>query len=520
MVKRAKDFSLFYIIALGFISCLLVLSLIGCPKENGVLVTPEGGTVSDPGGVSIVIPAGALTENTYITVTTFHDEATMPDNGGPLLNFNCAADFGPDGMEFQVPISVTFPSNTPLTPGTRFPIFRYDKDNEIWVQTQAIATVSTDGQSFSAEITHFSLHGGDGSLGEGGLLDDFDNNFGDGSDPEGALDAYYNWLIGERPIGYQTFHAGKCVEVVGHYVELVYKVNGVEGDPLKTGGRSSDYTFMVDYTTDIIYKNNTTYYNLFAVIYYDCSDPEFTVKANPTKISEGEQSTITARLICAKEPMGGKQITFEAVGGLGTVNPAEATISSDGEAQTTFTAEEEYGRESIHAHYIACEGLKDQHEMISAANVDINSTNSGTLELHLTNTFPEFNASTQVTVDIDEAGGMTFGTGTLSYEGDDDNGQARIKRTGTMTLAPYGSTYKTEDDIRIDVNENTTFNERLQQWVWTGVSWMQVIDENISGTWNGGLVFYQSEAKAGGSTVGVTNAQGSAIWTLTLDPDM
>ena len=184
---------------------------------------------------------------------------------------------------------------------------------------------------------------------------------------------------------------------------------------------------MVDYKSDTVYigssTNYSSFYNLFAIIYYDCSEPEFTARANPTEISQGEQSTITARLLCGEEPMWGKQVTFEAVGGLGTINPEEATTSSGGEAQTTFTAEEEEGRESIHVHYIACAKLKDEHEMIAAANVDINSESSGTLELHFTNEFPSFDASTQVTVDIGEQGTVTFGTGTLHYEGEDDNGQ-------------------------------------------------------------------------------------------------
>lgn len=519
MAHDAKGSGLLYGKAFSFISCLLAISLFACQRESGKLVTPRGGTVSDPGGVTMVIPAGALSENTYITVTTFHDEADMPDDGGPLINFNGAADFGPDGTEFQIPVYVTFPSNTPLLPGARFPLFRYDEENEIWVQTRAIATVDDDGQSFSAEITHFSLHGGDGSLGEGGLLDNFDDNFGDGSDPEGALDAYYNWLAEQRPVGYQTVHDGRCVEVVGHFVELVYNVNGVQGDPLRAGGRSSDYTFMVDYTTDIVYKGASTYYNLLAVIYYDCSDPRFTVRADPAHISQGEQSTITARLACGEEPMGGKQLTFEAVGGLGTVNPGEAATSSGGEAQTTFTAQEEEGRESIHVRFSACEGLEGEHEMISAAIVDIGSTGSGTLELHFTNVFPAFNASTQVSVNLDEEGGVTFGTGTLTYEGEDDNGQLKIRRSGTITLAPYGSTYETANDLRIDVKENATINERLQTWVWAETFWMPVLNETISDTWNGGLVFYRSEAEAGGSTLQVATSQGSVTWTLRLDPD-
>lgn len=520
MEKSIKVCNAGSIRVLHFILWVSVITLLGCPQHKGKLITPRGGTVSDPGGVSMIIPAGALARNTYITVTTFHDEAGMPDDGGPLLTFNGAADFGPDGLEFQVPISVTFPSNKPLTPGARFPLFRYDEQNRIWKQTQSMATVSADGRSFSAEITHFSLYGGDGSLGEGGLLDDFDNQFGDGGNPEAALDAYYNWLLEQRPVGYKTVHDGRCVEVVGHFVELTYHVNGVSGDPLRAGGRSSDYTFMVDYSSETVYKNSTTFYNLFATIYYDCSDPDFTVTASPSRISKKEQSAITARLICGAEPMVSQPVTFEAIAGLGTVNPTEASTSSGGEAHTTFTAGEENGRESIYAHYITCQGLQDEHEMIKAANVDIGSTSSGTLELHMTSAFPAIDVSTRVSVELDEDGTVTFGTATLTYEGDDDNGQSRLRRAGTLFIAPLGNTYDTGTDLRFDVNENTTFNEHFQQWVWADSAWLLVVDTTFSGTWDGGLVFYRSAAESGGSTIEVVNPYGSASWTLKLNPEM
>ena len=217
--------------------------------------------------------------------------------------------------------------------------------------------------------------------------------------------------------------------------------------------------------------------------------------------------------------MFGKQVTFEAVGGLGTLNPEEATTAANGEAQTTFTAEEEEGRESIHAHYIACEDWNDENEMIAAVNVDITSESSGTLELHFTNEFPSFDASTEVSVDINEDGSVTFGTGTLNYAGEETLGEFRIRRSGTLTLAPTGTTFDTGDDLRIDVKENTTVNEHLQTWVWDGSSWMSVLDENITDTWNGGLVFYRSEAEAGGSTVQASTGDGSATWTMRLDPD-
>jgi hypothetical protein len=148
----------------------------------------------------------------------------------------------------------------------------------------------------------------------------------------------------------------------------------------------------------------------------------------------------------------------------------------------------------------------------------LNNNYTGFLQLRFSNVFPEFNASTQVSVEIDKYGGVSFGTGTLSYEGDDNNGQARIKRSGTLTLNPYGNVYNSNSGIVIDVDENTSLSERLQQWVWNGATWIQVVDENISDTWNGGLGFILDEAVITGSIVSVITKNGSVIWTLTLTP--
>lgn len=160
--------------------------------------------------------------------------------------------------------------------------------------------------------------------------------------------------------------------------------------------------------------------------------------------------------------------------------------------------------------------------VVSVISSILENCYTGALHLRFTNTFPAFDESTQVSVDIDKYGGVTFGTGTLSYEGDDNNGQARIKRSGTLTLAPYGNVFHANgSNIVIEVDENTSFNERLQQWIWDGTTWMQVVDETISGTWNGGLGFDLDDAViSGGSTVGVTTGQGSVIWTLTLTPTL
>jgi hypothetical protein len=160
--------------------------------------------------------------------------------------------------------------------------------------------------------------------------------------------------------------------------------------------------------------------------------------------------------------------------------------------------------------------------VVSVISSILDNNYTGTLYLRFTNTFPEFDESTQVAVEIDKYGGVTFGTGTLSYEGEDDNGQSKLKRSGTLTLAPYGNVFHANGDIIIEVDENTSFNERFQQWVWDNqtFTWIPVMDENFSGTWNGGLGFYLGDATTGGSTVSVSTGQGSVIWTLTLTPTL
>jgi len=40
-------------------------------------IGPEGGTVTDPKGASVVIPEGALTENTDISILTYQNSVSL-----------------------------------------------------------------------------------------------------------------------------------------------------------------------------------------------------------------------------------------------------------------------------------------------------------------------------------------------------------------------------------------------------------------------------------------------------------
>lgn len=146
----------------------------------------------------------------------------------------------------------------------------------------------------------------------------------------------------------------------------------------------------------------------------------------------------------------------------------------------------------------------------------LNNSYTGFLSLRFTNTFPSFDETTQVDVDIDKSGNVTFGSGTLTYSGDDNNGQARIVRNGTLQLNPTGYYFNNSGEDYIGVDENTTVNETMIVYYWNGTSWVETINETISDTWHGGLAFSIDDAVISGSIIQVVTSQGSVTWGLYL----
>jgi hypothetical protein len=142
----------------------------------------------------------------------------------------------------------------------------------------------------------------------------------------------------------------------------------------------------------------------------------------------------------------------------------------------------------------------------------------GFLQLRFTNTFPAFDETVQVDVTVDKYGKVTFNTGTLSYNADDNNGQSRIVRVGTLSLNPKGSHFVSNGEDFIEVDENTTINENMIVYYWddNSQSWIEMINENINNTWHGGLAFNIDDAVLNGSVIQSVTAWGSVVWGLYL----
>lgn len=162
--------------------------------------------------------------------------------------------------------------------------------------------------------------------------------------------------------------------------------------------------------------------------------------------------------------------------------------------------------------------------VVSVIKSVLDNDYSGTLELRLTNQFPAFDETARADVYLDRYGGLSFGTATLRYDATDDNGELKMQRTGTLSIDPTDGFFNNADpeNITIELNENTRVQETIKTWVKdSGGAWKPVADQTFTELWNGGLAFEFDEFGSGGAThatVGVSNAQGSALWTLTLLP--
>lgn len=142
----------------------------------------------------------------------------------------------------------------------------------------------------------------------------------------------------------------------------------------------------------------------------------------------------------------------------------------------------------------------------------------GRLDLLYTQELPQISASAWMNVQVDRDGQMTFQPCALTYDNTSTEGDSRIRRSGTINLAPTGSWFDSNGVDRFSVDENGSGSDRLQQWVFDGVTWQLLIDETFPINWHGGLAFTLDDAVLSGSVVEANAGIYQVRWTLTLTP--
>lgn len=121
------------------------------PANTGI--GSAGGTVTDPSGAKVVIPAGALTTNTAIAVTqTATGAPSLPAGVTP---FGQIFAFTPHGTTFAAPVTITVPFDTAQVPAGTAPVFY--KTNAAMTGWAEVAGATVNGASMSGDVQSFSF---------------------------------------------------------------------------------------------------------------------------------------------------------------------------------------------------------------------------------------------------------------------------------------------------------------------------------------------------------------------------
>ena len=221
----------------------------GCGGDSGSSVTadgdtvgPAGGTVTDSGGASVFIPAGALDAETAITVKTVPGKDDLPSESQPFLPMLGGARFGPSGTEFNFPVTLTIPVDPPVYASDTITVLYWDDLEGRWTALQGPVTVVPGGRAVTVETTHFTLFSAISNV-----FDDFHENFGDGSTAGEAFSSYVSWFLANvTHMGRKGLYNGDCHEVVGIRIDLGYRVEYLpdgpyyEGYPAYSDGESGE----------------------------------------------------------------------------------------------------------------------------------------------------------------------------------------------------------------------------------------------------------------------------------------
>lgn len=117
-------------------------------------ITTDGGTVVDGSGTSVDIPAGALPGTTTITIETPPLD-NIPPSTIPMVT---ARDFGPDGVVFSQPVTITIHYTDASVAGfdeANLEIYYYNEASESWEPLGGV--VNTEANTITVTVDHFSL---------------------------------------------------------------------------------------------------------------------------------------------------------------------------------------------------------------------------------------------------------------------------------------------------------------------------------------------------------------------------
>lgn len=124
----------------------------------GTPIGPEGGeVVSFDGKVKVIIPAGALSESTYISLLPL-DKASLQEAAPEDHTLLSIVECKPYGLNFNKPIQLIYTLDEAEVPGTPVGLGFYDSLQDKINLTGIDSVIASDGYTVNFTISHFSTY--------------------------------------------------------------------------------------------------------------------------------------------------------------------------------------------------------------------------------------------------------------------------------------------------------------------------------------------------------------------------
>jgi hypothetical protein len=250
------------------------------PAAGGtVTAPPQAGVSTAP--VTVTVPANAVSSNVTLTAAPV-SIAQVPAPADANTSIIAAAQFGPTGTVFSVPVTISIPLTSAMTAGTTFPLQVLNETTGQYTNSGFTATVNAAGTAATSPVTHFTTYtigsavsitnnAGTGVLGN---FDYYELSSGSGtrsfisaastitlSAGQVQVAALTAWLKTRAGI---NFGAAQQLTVGGNFPTLpaAYQTNGVQINPNVSGKGSWSYRWYVQqkttpYTGSVTFNGNT-----------------------------------------------------------------------------------------------------------------------------------------------------------------------------------------------------------------------------------------------------------------------
>lgn len=270
--------------------------------DSWITISPQGGEYSFPDGISLRVPAGAVTENTNIMLKKVSSNQLKPifiKRGIPINNLLVCIEGKPDSIKFIYPVQLGI--SVELEPG-EFP-FVHEIDLTSGHCTPAETEIICDPEQNSLIIScsHFSAVSVE-------ILKEFQELF------EGCEDNLCRCgrIKVEQHDKYYICQSGDC-QVSETNVTVTF---------LDCPGTPVEESILREVSAECI--------------------PNLVLSAASTTVSVGGHTSITAQVYLGCEPIEGQSVDF-SISGLASLNPTYTTTDASGEAHSTFSAGSEKG---------------------------------------------------------------------------------------------------------------------------------------------------------------------------------